>query len=149
MGGFTGNNKEEETKMEDRPVYAYIPPNLSSTGGLLGGMFNTRQLFEGIIGAGLAAILYLMLKAIIPSIIFLYICLGIGILLFIVGLFGVNGEPFSIFLFNIANYEQRRIFVTLRPPMPDVTKKKHDAADVEDNKIFMLLRGQFRKEEGE
>lgn len=127
--------------MENRPVYAYIPPNLSSTGGLLGGMLDTRKVIEGIIGAGLAAVLYLFLHPLIDSVIVFYVCLGIGILLLIAGLLGVNGEPFSVFLFNIANYEQRRIFVTLRPPMPDVMHpvKKEEMTEA-DNRLMRLLR---------
>lgn len=128
--------------MENRPVYAYIPPNLSSTGGLLGGMLDTRRVIEGIIGAGLAFAIYLMLRPFIGGAILFYICTGVGLALLIVGLLGVNGEPFSIFLFNIANYEQRRIFVTLRPPMPELNakKKKHAQEQEEENKLMKLLR---------
>ena len=132
--------------MEDRPVYAYIPPNLNSNGGIMGGMLDTRRVIEGIIGAGIAAVIYLFLKPIVPGTILFYVCLGIGTPLLIAGLLGVNGEPFSVFLFNIANYEQRRIFVTLRPPMPELNKKqKKDEPSEAGNKLMSLLRK--RKEE--
>jgi hypothetical protein len=128
--------------MENRPVYAYIPPNLSSTGGLLGGMLDTRRVIEGMIGAGIAIMFYLLLRPIVGGAILFYICAGIGLALLVVGLLGVNGEPFSIFLFNIANYEQRRIFVTLRPPMPELNAKKKKQAQEpeEENKLLKLLR---------
>ena len=134
--------------MEERPVYAYIPPNLSSTGGILGGMFNTRQVIEGFIGAGIAVVIYLLLCPLIMSPILFYVCAGLGLLLLALGALGVNGEPFSVFLFNIANYEQRRIFVTLRPPMPDVTVKKR-SADEEQNGAGITLMRLLRKENPE
>lgn len=129
--------------MDNRPVNAYIPPNLSSTGGILGGMLDTRRVIEGMLGGGLAFVLYLFIRPLISGMIPFYICLLLGVVLLAVGLLGVNGEPFSVFLFNIANYEQRRIFVTLRPPMPDMEgkKKKEKSETLErDNKFINLLR---------
>lgn len=134
--------------MEDRPVYAYIPPNLSSTGGLLGGIIDTRRVIEGMIGAGTGAVLYLLIHPLLHSIIVFYVCLGIGLLLLVAGLLGVNGEPFSVFLFNIFNYEQRRIFVTLRPPMPDMmSKAKKEEFTERDNRLMRLLRKGRAEEE--
>lgn len=137
--------------MENRPVYAYIPPNLNNNGGILAGMLDTRRVIEGIIGAGIAAVIYLFLQPIIPGAILFYICAGIGILLLACGLMGVNGEPFSVFLFNIANYEQRRIFVTLRPPMPDVMnkKKKREETSQAGNKLMALLRKDVKADDPE
>lgn len=110
--------------MEERPTYSYIPKNLNSTGGLFGGSVDTRRLIEGLIGAGIAALLYRGLSTFINSDSLIYVCAGIGMVLFGAGLLGGNGEPLSIFLFNFINYENRRIFVTLRPPMPDFESKK-------------------------
>ena len=130
--------------MEDRPTNAYIPPNLNSTGGLLGGMIDTRRLIEAAIGVAFAAFLFVLLKPFVPLIIISYACIAIGVGLGAVCLLGIRGEPFSIFLLNIFNYEHRRIFVTLRPPMPETAKKKREDEedeDIEDNKLVALLRG--------
>lgn len=114
--------------MEDRPVYSYIPKNLDATGGLFGGAVDTRRLIEGIIGALIAVILYRILSIFFHSENVLYVCAIIGIALFAACLAGGNGEPLSIFLLNFINYEKRRIFVTLRPPMPDFEGEKKRAA---------------------
>ena len=110
--------------MEDRPVYSFIPKNINATGGLFGGSIDTRRLIEAVIGAGIAALLYKLLSAVIHAEFLLYVCGILGIALFAAGIAGGNGEPLSIFLFNFVNYENRRIFVTLRPPMPDFKAKK-------------------------
>lgn len=109
--------------MEDRPVYSYIPKNLDATGGIFGGV-DTRRVIEAIIGVVIAVMLYKVLSIFIHSENLLYVCVIIGLALFAAGLAGGNGEPMSIFLFNFFNYENRRIFVTLRPPMPDFEGEK-------------------------
>ena len=105
--------------MEDRPTYSYIPKNLNNTGGLFGGAVDTRRLIEGLIGAGIAFIIYKIGSEYIHGTTFLYICAILGLILFAAGMYGGNGEPLSAFLLNFISYENRRIFVTLRPPMPD------------------------------
>lgn len=117
--------------MEDRPVYSYIPKNINATGGLFGGAVDTRRLIEALIGAGIALVIYRLLSTVIHSEVLMYICGILGIALFAAGMAGGNGEPLSIFLMNFINYENRRIFVTLRPPMPDfgAKKKKNDDGD--------------------
>ena len=117
--------------MEERPVYSYIPKNLNYTGGLFGGTVDTRRLIEGIIGATIAYGLYRLLSSYIKSEMLIYICAVLGVFLFGAALFGGNGEPLSVFLFNFVNYENRRIFVTLRPPMPDFGQKKAPQPDPE------------------
>lgn len=110
--------------MKDRPIYSYIPKNINATGGLFGGSVDTRRLIEGLIGALIAIGLYRLLSPFIHSEMLLYICTILGIALLVAGIAGGNGEPLSIFLMNFINYENRRIFVTLRPPMPSFEKKK-------------------------
>lgn len=112
--------------MEERPVYSYIPKNINLTGGILGGPVDTRRVIEALIGAGMAAFLYRVLAHYIHSITLFYVCALIGVLLFAAGLIGGNGEPLSVFIFNFINYEKRRYFVTLRPPMPDFGAERKD-----------------------
>ena len=132
--------------MDNRPVNAYIPPNLSSNGGIAGGMFDLRKIIEAIIGVVFSVIMFLLLKELLPLKVAGYIALAIAVPLGGVGLIGIGGEPFSVFIFNLFNYEQRRIFVTLRPPMP-VAGRKHPAAEegddeaIGENKLVRLLRG--------
>lgn len=127
--------------MEDRPVYSYIPKNINLTGGLFGGTVDTRRLIEGLIGVAIAYGLYNLLSGYIDSTILMYVCAILGAALFGAGIMGGNGEPISVFLFNFINYENRRIFVTLRPPMPDFDegKSKRKEKSIE-NRIAELMR---------
>lgn len=126
--------------MEERPVYSYIPKNLNSTGGLFGGSVDTRRLIEGIIAITLVVFIYRGLSLFIISDNLLYICGMLGIALFAACMAGGNGEPLSIFLANFINYERRRIFVTLRPPMPDFDEKKKKSKGEDNSLEARLLR---------
>lgn len=144
-------------KMENRPIYAYIPKNLNFTGGLFGGLVDARRLTEGLIGAGFAFLLYEFLSNTlkIKDDSLLYICAILGLVLFIAGLVGGNGEPLSVFIFNFINYENRRIYVTLRPPMPTFDKSpvKEKMGDTErisfQDKLALLKKGKSKKKGGE
>lgn len=127
--------------MEERPVYSYIPKNLNSTGGLFGGAVDTRRLIEGVIGIGIAVILYRALSSFINNSAVFYVCAALGLVLFGACLYGGNGEPLSAFLLNFINYENRRIFVTLRPPMPDFESKTKKPE--RKSKLEKLLLGRF------
>lgn len=130
--------------MKDRPIYSYIPKNINATGGLFGGSVDTRRLIEGLIGAFIAIGLYRLLSPFIHSEMLLYICAILGIALLVAGIAGGNGEPLSIFLMNFINYENRRIFVTLRPPMPTFEKKKKKEP-VDDIKPRDRVIGRFER----
>lgn len=138
--------------MQDRPVYSYIPKNLDAAGGLFGGVVDTRRLIEGIIGAFLVFFLYRILGIFIHSENLFYVCLIIGMAIFAACLAGGNGEPLSIFLLNFINYERRRIFVTLRPPMPDFEGKSRKKEGSEQTTLEARLLNRIksiRKREGE
>ena len=127
--------------MEDRPVYSYIPKNLNATGGLFGGSVDTRRLIEGFIGIAIAILIYRGLSIFFHNDSVLYVSAIIGIALFAAAMAGGNGEPLSVFLLNFINYENRRIFVTLRPPMPEFdTKKKKGSGNEESFEVRMLRR---------
>lgn len=128
--------------MEDRPVYAFIPKNVSVTGGFLAGPVDTRRVIEGLIGAGIGILLYKVLIQYIHSPMLIYVCGIIGVLLMAAGFIGGNGEPLSIFIFNYINYENRRYFVTLRPPMPDFKQKEDKAKEGSslENRLLAMKR---------
>lgn len=136
--------------MEERPTYSYIPKNLNSTGGLFGGSVDTRRLLEALGGLAIAYVLYNVISMFIQSENTLYICAFIGLGLFAAGMAGGNGEPLSVFLFNFINYENRRIFVTLRPPMPEFTskKKKEDDHSIEARILSRIKSIRPSKKEG-
>ena len=136
--------------MDERPTYSYIPKNLNNTGGLFGGAVDTRRLVEAVISAGIIGMLYKFLSIYIHNEALLYICLVLGIFLGGACLIGGNGEPLSVFLFNFINYENRRIFVTLRPPMPDfedAKKEKKEPSGLEA-RLMRLLPHKDKKDEG-
>ena len=122
--------------MEERPVYSYIPKNLNATGGLFGGAVDTRRLIEAIVGALIAVLIYRFLNMFFKGDIVFYISATIGVALFAAGMAGGNGEPLSVFLLNFINYERRRIFVTLRPPMPEFDAKKKKKKDDDNDGSF-------------
>jgi len=137
--------------MEERPVYAYIPKNLNLTGGILGGPVDTRRAIEALIGAGIAVLIYKGLSVYIHSPNLLYVCALLGLCLVAAGLVGGNGEPFSVFIFNFLNYERRRFFVTLRPPMPDFEEEKKAASKgsgTEERLLAAFRKGRSRKKGG-
>ena len=133
--------------MEERPVYSYIPKNLSLTGGAIGGSVDLRRVLEAIIGAFIAVFIYKGLSQFIHSEMLVYVCGFLGVALFFAGLLGGNGEPISIFIFNFINYENRRYFVTLRPPMPDFKAEKKEArkSNFEDRLLSLRRKGRGRR----
>ncbi len=118
------------------------------TGGILGGPIDTRRVIEALIGASVGVGIYKLLSPYIHSSMLLYICGFIGLILFAAGLIGGNGEPLSVFIFNFINYERRRYFVTLRPPMPDFEedrKKKTEASRGLEKKMLSMKGRRKRK----
>lgn len=102
----------------DRPVYAFIPPNLSQNGGLWGGLIKGRNLIEAAVGCGLLIFIFRILGIFLPFIPVLIAAAVSIVLMLVVTLMGVQGEPFSVFVLNVINYKKTAGFVGIRPPMP-------------------------------
>lgn len=102
----------------NRPTEAYVPPNLSDTGSLIGGMFKMRNAVEAGIMFGLTFIVEKIVHLLIPSIYTTVVFLIIGALLGLIALMGVGGEPLSIFVLNCIIYRRVSGFCQLRMPLP-------------------------------
>lgn len=110
--------------MSDRPTRAYIPPNLSETGGMFGGMLKTRNVVEAVIYVALFFILGKIISSIIPFS-FSAIATAVGaIIVGVIALIGIGGEPLSIFFLNIVNYRRSKAFVPIKLPLPEKPTKK-------------------------
>lgn len=109
--------------MNDRSIFAYIPPNIGDSGGIAGGITSVRKLVEAGVAGLLALGLYALLQMFLPIKVAIYISAVIGIIFAGICVFGLGGEPFSVFIANCINYENRRNFVTLRPPIPEYLLK--------------------------
>lgn len=129
--------------MEERPTYVYIPPNISGGGTVLNGMLSIRNVIEGAIVFACFIVLRIISNALFPWPFIGWILLAIGFIFFVVCAMGVGGEPFSVFILNVINFENRRVFVTLRPPMPE--KKK--AAERKESRFERYLKDKMGLEE--
>jgi len=114
--------------MQERPTYAYIPPNVGGGDGgtFLGGAISIRNAIEAVVVFFISILLKVVIGKVIPFPVVGWIVVFIGIAFAIITVAGVNGEPMSLFLLNVINYRNRRVFVTLRPPVP---KKKEEIKD--------------------
>lgn len=133
-----------------RPIYAYIPPNLGKI-SFLDGRIKLRNLAEAIIVILLAFLVNAGLGLFLPKLISFTVCLVIIIILGIPALFGLGGEPLSVFILNIINYANTRTYVTLRPPQREVEginiqkPKKETGLEKWVNNLF--IGGPSEKEE--
>lgn len=89
----------EEYKEEERPESYFIPDNFKDNGKILNGMFDTRKFLESV---ALTAVVGVIEKFLIydtmenmATAIMIMICTCVP--LFIIGVIGFNGDPFSIF----------------------------------------------------
>lgn len=112
--------------MQEKPTLIYIPPNVGggAKGINVGGITTVRNLIEAVIVFFLSIFLMLFVKLIINISFISWIIVFAGIVLAFFCVIGVNGEPVSVFFMNVASYNNRRIFVTLRPPMPKEKEKQ-------------------------
>lgn len=127
--------------MHEKATYVYIPPNIGGADGgtALGGAVSVRNLVETGVAILLTLFLKLLISKIVPFAIVGWIVIIAGLGLCLACFTGVNGEPLSIFIVNIINYNNRRVFVTLRPPVP---KKKEETSAFEegiDQKIMNIF----------
>ncbi|MEY8369069.1 hypothetical protein AALA24_09895 [Anaerovoracaceae bacterium 42-11] len=99
-----------------------IPQNIDQTGGILGGMFKTRN-------AGEAAIAILMILGIfhfflffIPTTIRFVLEITIAGVTGVFFLIGINNQPVSIAILDTINFRKTRCVTVLRKPMPDMSQ---------------------------
>jgi len=106
--------------MNEKPTLIYIPPNVGggSKGISIGGITTVRNLLEAFAAFMFSLLVMLIVKTIIPISLLSWIIVFVGLGFAFFCVMGVNGEPMSVLLLNIISYNNRRIFVTLRPPMP-------------------------------
>lgn len=112
--------------MQEKPTLIYIPPNVGggAKGISIGGMTTVRNIIEALAVFLSSLLLMLFVRMIIHVSVISWIIVFIGLILAFFCIMGVNGEPMSIFFMNVASYNNRRIFVTLRPPMPKEKEKQ-------------------------
>lgn len=125
--------------MGDRPVTGVIPQNVSYSDGIFSGLITMRKIIE--MGAGLiiSFFIYLILSMVAPETIAMTIGLALGIILVIVGLFGVNGEPFTTFIYNIINYRNNKGIILIPLPMPFEYQEENSQTKGEVSKVEELL----------
>ena len=121
--------------MAERPTQGYIPPNLSEDGGVFGGMFKIRNLVEAGVCAGLAILLARLLYTIIPYVFVMLSGVVVALLVGIVALIGVRGEPLSVFIINIISYRRTCGYVPMRMPMPMSVEAKENKKGGEPGKF--------------
>ena len=95
----------------------YIPPNIEDAGSVFGGLFGTRNFIEASLGAGAGILVYKVLFF-FPALIRLAIAVAIGLLLMLIGLFGIYGKPMSLWLMDTIMFRRTRCVVSLRKPQP-------------------------------
>jgi len=112
--------------MQEKPTLIYIPPNVGggAKGINIGGITTVRNIIEGLAVFVTSIFLMLFVRMIIRAAFISWIIVFVGLVLGLFCLVGVNGEPMSVFFMNVVNYNNRRIFVTLRPPMPKEKEKQ-------------------------
>lgn len=103
-----------------------IPKNIDDTGGILGGLVETRNAIEAVIAAGVSffvsRLCFFFLSDAVRPLAALTVALCIGGFF----VFGINHQPVSIAVLDYINYRKTRCVVTLHMPMPDLpTKTKH------------------------
>lgn len=142
--------------MQEKPTYVYIPPNIGGGDGgtALGGAVSVRNLIETGVAILLTLLLRVLIGRLIPFAIVGWIVIFAGLGLCLACFTGVNGEPLSMFIVNIINYNNRRVFVTLRPPVPRSKKEEPKGFDDGiDQKIMKMFSGKpgsrKKKEEAE
>lgn len=133
--------------MADRPTQGYIPPNLNEDGGVFGGMLKMRNLVEAGICGGGAFMLTNLLSKIVPvfSVVIMLVGIVLALIIALIAVMGVRGEPLSIFILNIINYRQTSGYVPIRMPMPMSVeaneKKKGESQSSFEKKLTRALNG--------
>ena len=112
-----------------------------SKGISLGGITTVRNLIEAFAAFIFSLLVMLLVKTIIPFALVSWIIVFIGLGLAFFCAMGVNGEPMSVFLLNVISYNNRRVFVTLRPPMPVKEEKPVITSKFEQKLQDMILKG--------
>lgn len=137
--------------MQEKPTLIYIPPNVGGSGGgtTIGGVTTVRNIIEAIIVFALSFLIKTVLKIFIPFSFIGWIVIFAGLGFAFVCLMGVNGEPFSIFVLNVISYNNRRVFVTLRPPMPKKEEKQIAPSKFEQKIRQMVNKEKVNEEEEE
>lgn len=102
-----------------RYTQGYIPPNLGKI-TFMDGRIQLRNAGEAIVGIGLAFLVHVILSKFLPPTISFAISALLGLGLGVPALFGIGGEPLSVFLLNVINYSNGRTYVTLRPPQREI-----------------------------
>ena len=110
--------------MTEEPIREYIPPNLAENGGMLGGIIKARNAIETVIVIMLAVFIGKGIGHFAPPLIATAITIVIALIAGAVSLIGINGEPLSIFIFNVINYRKTSGYVPIRLPMPKKKEQK-------------------------
>ncbi len=98
-----------------------IPQNIDETGGILGGMFKTRNAIEAIsVSLFIIAFFHIFLSFIPFKIRFILEISIIGAAGFFF-LVGINNQPVSIAILDTINFSKTGCVTILRKPMPDMT----------------------------
>lgn len=126
--------------MSERPVYRYIPPNLSDTGGVFGGMFKMRNLIEAGVCIAIAVVISKIIGLFAPFIASASIGFVIGLLLALVAVVGVGGEPLSVFILNVITYKKTKGYFPIEMPMP-LMEEEAEPDNNGTSKLDLILEG--------
>ena len=125
---------------ENMRTVGRIPRNMGA-GTVWGGMFKIRNLIEAAVVIAIVYLLTKVLAMFLPYMPVLALRLILWLLLGLLAVKGVGGEPLSVYLLNILNYSNTRTYVTLQPPQRDADLQPPKKSRLEDLTNWMFTTG--------
>lgn len=138
-----------------RKTVGYIPRNLGG-GTVWDGRLKSRNAIEAVIIITAIGFATKILELFLPYLVFISIRIILCGIFGLLAAVGINGEPLSVYVLNIINYSNTRTYVTIRPPLREVSvaeekkslldrmftgprrkrnAKKNDASDMSDSDV--------------
>lgn len=110
-----------------RRTQGYIPRNLGA-GTIWDGRLVVRNAIEALVVVAVVYVISKVMELFLPYLIVVSIRLILWVLLGLITLHGVNGEPLSVFIMNIINYSNSRTYATLKPPQRELPPEEKTRA---------------------
>lgn len=134
---------------KNRPTIAYIPPNLTESGGALGGIVNRRNLIEFVIFLVFNFFLWFFLSNLISTV----LCVTGFLIMALIGgvpiIKGINGEPISVFILTFFTYRKSNKFLEMQMPMPEKVDIEEEIEEKPKHKRKMFKRRNSDEKENE
>lgn len=106
-----------------RNTTGYIPRNMGD-GSVWGGKYKTRNVIEMFIGLAVVYFFSKFIGLFVPYFVGMGIRFFLWLIVILLTLRGINGEPFSVFVLTFINYSNTRTYVTLQPPQREVEENE-------------------------